>query len=75
MRPKEGHACALSAVQKVTADKETAGLLVHICMAVAQACGGKNLTQEIEIVMLCSLLQVEPETTDLYIHSGEFTPQ
>ena len=72
--PKEGHARALAAVQSVTADQETAGLLVRICMAVAQAGGEKNLSQEIEIVMLCSLLQVEPDNTDLYIHRDDFAP-
>jgi len=72
--PKVGHARALAAVQKVTADKETAGLLVRICIAVAQAGGEKNLSQQNEIVMLCSLLQVEPETTDLYIHCDDFRP-
>ena len=72
--PRAGHARALAAVQKVTANKETAGLLVRICMAVAQAGGEKNLSQQIEIVMLCSLLQVEPEATDLYIYSDDFAP-
>ena len=72
--PRDGHARALAAVQGVTADQETAGLLVRICMAVAQAGGERNLTQEIEIVMLCSLLQVEPDNTDLYINRDDFAP-
>ncbi len=70
--PRVGHSQALAAVQKVTADKETAGLLVRICMAVAQAGGESNLSQQIEFVMLCSLLQVEPEATDLYVHNDNF---
>jgi tellurite resistance protein TerB len=81
--PRDGHARALAAVQAVTSAEvseggtagETASLLVRICMAVAQAGGERNLSQEIEIVMLCSLLEVEPENTDLYIHRDEFAPQ
>lgn len=72
--PREGHERALAAVRRFTADKDTAGLLIRICMAVAQADGEKKLSQQIEIVMLCSLLQVEPEDTDLYIHSDDLAP-
>jgi len=72
--PKAGHARALAAVQKCTADQDTAGLLIRICMAVAHADGEQKLSQQIELVMLCSLLQVEPQATDLYIHSDDFAP-
>ena len=72
--PEEGHAKALAAVQNVTADEETAGLLVRICLAVAQAGGEKNLSQKIEIAMLCNLLHVEPQATDLSIHADDSSP-
>ena len=64
--PKEGREKALRAVRKVTDAPETAALVVRICLAVAESDGQKSLVEQIEIVMLCSLLGVEPSFAGLY---------
>lgn len=64
--PREGHQRAVEAVQAVTSDRETAALLVRICLAVAEAKAEVTLPEQIEIVMLCSILGVEPEHVGLY---------
>jgi tellurite resistance protein len=64
--PRDGQRRAQEAVQEFTGDPETAGLLVRICLAVAESSGDKSLSQQIQIVMLCSLLGVEPRHAGLY---------
>ena len=64
--PKSGHEQALAAVNSVTSDPERANLLVRICLAVTEAKGHKTLVDQIEVVLLCSLLGVEPEFAGLY---------
>ncbi len=64
--PRDGRAKALAAVQAVTKDSDTAGLIVRICLAVAESKGEKTLVDQIEIVMLCTLLGVEPIEAGLY---------
>ncbi len=64
--PKEGQARAQAAVKAFTGDPESAGLLVRICLAVAEAAGDKSISQQVQIVMLCSLLGVEPRFAGLY---------
>jgi tellurite resistance protein len=68
--PKEGRERALDAVQAVTGEPETAGLLIRICLAIAEAKPQKTLVEQIEIVMLCSLLGVEPNDAGLYTDGG-----
>lgn len=58
--PEEGRAQAHRLVQAVTRKSETAALLVRICLAVSEAKGEKSLVDQIEIVMLCSVIGVEP---------------
>lgn len=64
--PRDGRERALEAVRAVTANAETAGLLVRMCLAVVEAKGEKSLVEEIEIVMLCGVLGVEPARVGLY---------
>jgi len=64
--PQAGRDRALEAVRAVTTEPERAELLVRICLAVAEAKGKKNLVDQIEIVMLCSRLGVEPTFAGLY---------
>ena len=64
--PQAGRQRAIDAVKAVTSDAETAELLVRICLAVAEAKGEKNLADQIEIVTLCSILEVEPRFAGLY---------
>ena len=64
--PEGGREKALKAVQAVTQDPDTAELLIRICLAVAEAKGEKGLIDQIEIVMLCTILGVEPKFAGLY---------
>lgn len=64
--PKAGREKALAVVQAATSDPETANLIVRMCLAVAEAKGEKSLVDQIEIVMLCSVLGVEPTDAGLY---------
>jgi len=64
--PRDGQRQALSTVKLFTEDPETAALLVRICLAVAEAAGEKSLSQEIQVVMLCSVLGVDPTHLNLY---------
>ena len=57
---REGHRRAHSAIQPFVDEPETAGLLVRICLAVADSSGDQSLSQRIEAVMLCDLLGVDP---------------
>lgn len=65
--PRSGQERAKGAVQAFTEDPETAAVLVRICLAVAEASGDASLSQEIQIVMLCSLLGVTPQHVGLYM--------
>lgn len=69
--PRSGQERAQMAVQAFTEDPETAGLLVRICLAVAEASGDKSLSQEIQIVILCSLLGITPQHAGLYSDGSE----
>ena len=64
--PKAGREAAMTAVRTVTGDRERADLLVRICLAVAEAKGEKSLSDQIEIVIFCSLIGVEPRFAGLY---------
>lgn len=59
--PKQGREEALAAIQSVTADKETAELLIRLCLAISLSDGKTSLVEQIEIVTLCSLLGIEPK--------------
>ncbi len=69
--PQAGRERALEAVRAVTSDPERAELVVRICLAVAEAKGKKTLIDQIEIVMLCSILGVEPSFAGLYTSDAE----
>lgn len=69
--PRNGQELAQTAVRAFTEDPETAGLLVRICLAVAEASGDPSLSQEIQIVMLCSLLGITPQRVGLYADGAD----
>ena len=76
--PKAGHESALAAIDAVKSDPERAELIIRICLAVAEAKGTKSLVDQVEIVMLCGLLGVEPRYAGLYTVDGvpvDDTPQ
>lgn len=64
--PKAGRERAVQTLKAVADDREKAELLVRICLAVAEAGGGRSLVHEIEVVTLCSLLGVDPRRAGLY---------
>ncbi|RKZ37355.1 MAG: hypothetical protein DRQ37_02085 [Gammaproteobacteria bacterium] len=65
--PKQGREKAIEALRAVSNNQESASLLIRICVAISEAEGGKSLVDQIEIVMLCSLLGVKPEHCGLYV--------
>jgi tellurite resistance protein len=65
-QPKEGHAKAVKALDAVRGDAEKTDLLVRICLAIAEANGETSLADQIEIVTLCSLLEVDATDFGLY---------
>jgi tellurite resistance protein TerB len=63
--PKKGHDEALAAVQKVAKDKTTAELIIRLCLAISLSSGKTSIVEQIEIVSLCSLLNVDAELLGL----------
>lgn len=67
--PKQGREEALAAIQTVTADKETAELLIKLCLAISLSDGKTSLVEQIEIVTLCSLIGIDPKDFGLDIEA------
>lgn len=65
--PADGHAAALAAIEPLMRDAEAGPLLLRICLAVSEADGEPSLTDQIEIVSLCSRFGVDPPDCGLYI--------
>lgn len=63
--PEAGRDAALKAILAVAKDPATAKLLIRICCAVSDANTDTRLADQIEIVMLCSRLGVEPNDCGL----------
>ena len=63
--PSTGHAQAVKTLQAVADNPETAQLLIRLCLAVSESRGAINLVEQIEIVTLCSLLEVDPAAVNL----------
>jgi tellurite resistance protein len=65
--PRDGHNHALRAVKTVSGDAEKAELLVRIFLAICETGEHKSLVKQIEVVMLCGILNIEPDNCGLYI--------
>ena len=63
--PKKGRQDALTAIQAVTSDKDTAELLIDLCLAVSLSDGKTSRVEHIEIVSLCGLIGVDPDSLGL----------
>lgn len=63
--PKQGHAEALITVREVTSDKATAQQLIQLCLAISLSDGKTSLIEQIEIMSLCTILGVDPDTIGL----------
>lgn len=62
-----GHERAVEALLAgVGDDPEARRMLIRICLAVSEANGEKKLVDQIEIVTLCSRLDIDPESVGLY---------
>ena len=65
--PAQGHERAIRAIEPLTRDADCASLLLRICLAVSEADGEATLTDQIEIVSLCSRFGIDPHDCGLYI--------
>lgn len=63
--PKEGREAALKNIKVVTSDPETAEVLIDMCLAMSLSDGVTSLVEHIEIVSLCGLIGVDPDTLGL----------
>ncbi len=65
--PKAGHGKALQAVFETVKDRQaSAELLIRLCLAVSEANGETSISDQIEIVSLCSLLDVKSKKCGFY---------
>lgn len=65
--PKDGRLKALGVIRAAAADPETARLLIRLCLAVSEVNIETRLADQIEIVMLCGFIGVEPRDLGLYV--------
>ena len=65
--PREGHEHAVRAVKTAAEDKEKAELLVRIFLAICESGESPSLVKQIEVVMLCGILNIDPSNCGLYI--------
>ncbi len=63
---EEGRKQALAAVEAAAETPADADLLIRLCLAVSEAKGEVALVDQIEIVMLCSVVGVDPAVYGLY---------
>ncbi len=65
--PRQGRERAIETLIDVAQNPEDARLLIRLCCAVSEADGEMALSDQIEIVSLCSLMGVQPDACGLYI--------
>ena len=71
--PKEGRGHAIAALKGVADDAEKSALLMRIFLAICEIGETKSLVKQIEVVMLCGLLGIEPDDFGLYIDNATDT--
>ena len=64
--PENGHEHAFQVMKQIAGDPSNGALMVRICCAVSEANGDKSLSDQIEIVSLCTRLGIEPRDCGLY---------
>jgi tellurite resistance protein len=70
--PEQGRNRALADVKAVALkDREQAQLIIRVCLAISRVDGEIPLTEQVEIVRLCSELNIDPGECGLYIDKGE----
>ena len=68
--PKAGRERAIAALKLVSEHPESAALLMRIFMAICEIGETKSLVKQIEVVMLCGLLDIKPDDFGLYVDDG-----
>jgi tellurite resistance protein TerB len=64
---KLGREAAFQRIEPVADNPETASLILRVCIGILEVEGEDNLTEQIEIVSLCSRLGIEPQELGLYV--------
>ena len=64
--PATGHETAFLAMERIAKDPENGELMLRICMAICEA-SDNAIADQIEIVTLCSRLNLSAENLGLYI--------
>lgn len=74
---EEGREKCWDVITEAVEDADTAALMLRICLAISSADGEVTLPEQIEVVMLCSRLGVEPKDCGLYtdLSAEEFLEQ
>ena len=67
--PRDGRLRALRVIRRATKNPDTARLLVQLCLAVSEMNDDTSLADQIEIVMLCDQIGVDPGELGLYVDS------
>jgi len=65
--PATGHETAFLAMERIAKIPENGALMLRICMAVSEANTDNQLADHIEIVTICSRLNIDPKECGLYI--------
>lgn len=63
--PKTGHEKAWAALSAVGNEKSVRELLVRVCLAVSESDGKISTSEKNEIISLCGVLGIEPESVGL----------
>ncbi len=71
--PKEGREHAIAALKVVADDPDKSALLMRVFLAICEVGETKSLVKQIEVVMLCGLLGIEPDDFGLYIDQSTDT--
>lgn len=62
-----GRAAALKRIEPLAEDPELASLILRVCMGILEVEGEDNLTEQIEVVSICSRFGIEPKDLGLYV--------
>ena len=65
--PKEGRALAIRNIDTAAQDEDTKRMILRICMAISEVGGQISRVEQIEIVSLCSHLELDPKGCGLYV--------
>ena len=71
--PKEGRAAAIKAIEGAAKDDDARRMIVRICVAISEVAGNVPRVEQIEIVSLCSHLDLDPDSCGLY--ADELPPE